>query len=516
MMILLSCVSFAQDRILYRPTLTNPSTECDSSADRFLCQALLKGRELLEQQVNCEVIQTHIQKAWDGTLITDNPDKYQVRVEKGEESFRRIKNNGSLDDPVQHPRYQKIKIYSTASWYTVPLAIFTKSHFFEPVIGKDGITYKFYAPKALILEHTDIFTKKVLCDITGIVIFDRKSKLLTATKYSYVIKEKERAKHKFSYADEETIFGNPAGFEEVSPVPIYFVSKLKTSNAEVIIEVRYSEHKRFESDINFGTVSEIHDEEEETSHIKQLSDVNFRIVNKLNKKNTSNAIPIAKIKPVADSQIFSYLKDITHRIVVTYETPEGKRLYKQCTTFLYDKSVTKNEVRLSFLTNEHCLIGFVSGKLLNEHKDLQITNDNIHRLGNDIAVIRLTTTKKEWLELNTSFSFVKPALGDTLLSVGFGAGEYTESRGTIEGYNTNLVVDSEILVYDLFRVKLRSVLGASGSAGFNQYNEFIGLRFSGTNIEDGTLTKCGECEYSLFIDGQAVYSALRKNNLINR
>lgn len=238
--------------VSYRPAL-GASSECAQAEDEFLCRALKKGAELLEQQINCEVVQSYTQKAWDGRTLTKTPDSYYVRVKKGQELFHKIDRDGTIAPPIERPEYQAIKIYSIAGWYTAPSDIFRKGQFsYKREINK-RILYDFTVTRSFSLTRN--YTR-VTVDVTGEIEFD-KAGLLRRIYIRYTMEPGEMARHKFKSSEEETIFDNPPGFEEVQPVPVRFWAKMATTYGDkVIIEATYKDYKRFDTDVVFSEVLE--------------------------------------------------------------------------------------------------------------------------------------------------------------------------------------------------------------------------------------------------------------------
>lgn len=256
---LCSIVALAQapadgQSVTYRPTLV-VSNECAQVQDKFLCMALRKGSELLEQQINCEVIQSYTQKAWDGRLLTKKPDNYYVRVQKSKEVFYKIDKAGNLAHPAERPEYQAIRIYSSASWYTNQAAIFNNGRFFNKRTAGDRTIYSYAVDRVFTLVSGHSSTT---VDVEGEIEFD-KAGLLRRIYLKYKMLPNEMKRHLFNHDEEETIFDNPKGFEEAQPVPVKFWAKAATTYGDkVIIEAAYSNYKRFETDVVFSeTVEEV-------------------------------------------------------------------------------------------------------------------------------------------------------------------------------------------------------------------------------------------------------------------
>lgn len=504
-LIILSFRGFAQtEEVRYKPSFK--INVCESASDKFLCEALVKGRELLEQQINCEVNQKYIQKSWDGTLLT-NPDSYYVRVEKNTEAYYKIKSNGKLGSKQRHPDF-KNSVYATASWYDMPLAVLTKGVFEKTDSDNpEVVSYKFYANKALTLEHTHLWTDRVQSGIYGQIDFDYKSKLIRRIRFKHNITQKEREKHRFRYVEEETVFGNPVGVEEFNPVPVKFWSKMDFAGSRVLIEVEYSNYKIFLSDVVFKS----EDGPEALSDTVLKRD--FRIRVDLEKPAPLVTTPHKRENNTVDPKpLYDRIKAITSKFLVVYKGIPNREQYRQCTTFLYEV----REEELLFLTNEHCLIGFISGKVINEVESIKVNLDNVYHLGSDVAVIKVKSKNKGWRNFNTGFQFTSAELGDTLLTVGFPQDIYTEGVGkVVDMLNAK---DGEIQVIGAKVLDLPSQFGASGSAIFDKYFRLAGLRFSGTNknTQNATYAACDKCNYSLFVDGKIVYNLLKENNLIFR
>lgn len=252
--ILLLCCALpsSAQSVTYRPAL-EASTECATAQDKFLCMALRKGAELLEQQINCEVIQSYTQKAWDGRTLTKTPDSYYVRVRKGEEVFYKINNAGKLAHPTSRPAYQAVEIYSVASWYTTQAAIFKNGRFFDKREIGGGVGYSYFVPGSFTLTSG---STRVAVDVSGEIEFD-KAGLLRRIYLKHKMLPDQMKRHKFKSSEEETIFDNPKGFEEVQPVPVEFWSKMATTYGDkVVIEATYRDYKRFETDVVFGDALE--------------------------------------------------------------------------------------------------------------------------------------------------------------------------------------------------------------------------------------------------------------------
>lgn len=244
----LLCLPVYAQTVAHRPPLVVTTGECAQAQDEFLCRALRRGAELIEQQINCEVTQSYTQKDWDGRLLTKQPDDYYVRVSNGKEVFQRINTNGELSRPASRPRYQAIKIYATASWYETQAAIFQKGKFFGKRAVGDGFAYSFFVLGAFTLTSND---RRTLSDVSGQVEFD-KAGLLRRIYLRHTITPEQTKRHRFLFLEEETILANPPGFEEVSPVPVRFWSKSMTTwGTQVVIEATYRDYKRFESEIVF-------------------------------------------------------------------------------------------------------------------------------------------------------------------------------------------------------------------------------------------------------------------------
>lgn len=186
---------------------------CKSASDRFLCEALELSKELLEQQVNCEVDESYTQKSWNGDVLTKTPDVYRVRVDHQKETYQKYQKNG-LSRSKTRPDYQVKPVYASAGWFEKPRVILENLPFSKISQNKYITVYSFYAADALTLEHTEIWATRVLSNIYGEITFDSRSKLIRAIHFFYDITEKQREKHKFRYVKEEIVFDNPKGFYE--------------------------------------------------------------------------------------------------------------------------------------------------------------------------------------------------------------------------------------------------------------------------------------------------------------
>lgn len=241
-----------QTAAVYKPPL-QMADECEGTPDKFLCLAIRKGSELLEQQINCEVVQSYTQKAWDGRVLTKRPDEYYVVVQKGTEAFYKLDGAGGLGPAMARPAYQAVKIYAPASWYSTPAMIFQRGQFSDKRELNGRVIYSYSVVNSFALTSGYLETT---VDVTGEIEFD-KAGLLRRIHLKYNMAPEQMRRHKFKFSEQETVFDNPPGFEEVQPVPVKFWAKLATTYGDkVVIETTYSDYTRFETDVVFGEATE--------------------------------------------------------------------------------------------------------------------------------------------------------------------------------------------------------------------------------------------------------------------
>jgi hypothetical protein len=505
----------ANAQVSFKPTLNKEnSTICADAQDRFLCEALEKAKLITEQLVNCEVVQTYTPKSWEDIPMTNKPNSYYVRIEGGKETYQRIKSNGKLAQKSSHPDYQSVNMYATSGWYEKIEAICKKGIFKKDTSPySELVTYSFVAPKALSLSHTELWTTSVDSTVEGTISFDRKSKLLRELHYTFRISEAERQKHKFNFVEEEIVLGNPEGFEEEQPVPVSFWSKMQVGGTKVKIQVDYKNYRLFKSDVTFGSVEEINNENEFTPNSVGNFALNLQFLNR------KVSVPAPAIKGyISDieysvSEIYSRLREITFPVTVGFWNDKGKISYNKCTAFLYQKKRAISGIDLYFLTNEHCTTNFAGAKLDAGNETLDIRR--VFRLTNDVSVLLAHSDNVRWGNLNTDFPFGNQN-NQMVYTVGFPKGTYTENQGKAVD-KLNAEVNNSIKVIQSTVLSMQSNHGASGSPVFDANFKLVGVRFSQVNRNGSNYSLCDyDCSHSLMVDGSVVYQLLKSNNLIDR
>ena len=293
------------------------------------------------------------------------------------------------------------------------------------------------------------------------------------------------------------------------------------SGNRILTEVTYSNYKRFDTDINFGTVVDNTEApfSDSISH-PQMWNLNFAVF----PYGQSADSPETSVEPVkeaatihSDKDIFSAIKERTSKLYVQYWEEQNTRRWRLCTVSVYD--VVDKQV--FFLTDKHCFKGAViNARLIDKKKpELAVYPKNIMLLDSDVAVIKVTTDKKEWLSSDVNFSFSHPELTDSVFTAGFPKDSYNETSGI--WYDThNISVNENINIAGALSAKIQLEIGASGSSGYNRNLQFVGLVTSIGYLDTKNIIrtdKCKECtSLSFFISGEEIYRLLKRYRLISR